>query len=88
MPHQIPPPTDLHKLYHDYALDSILLLSMPQNVQWPDPTNYALDKSLTIEMPGGDGTQWCEKAKVTIRRLTDIGDSQAVENIVAELLRL
>ena len=69
-------------------LDSTLLLSMPQNVQWPDPTNYALDKSLTIEMPGGDGTQWCEKAKFTIRRLTDIRDSQAVENIVAELLRL
>jgi hypothetical protein len=69
-------------------LESTLLLSVPQNVQWPDPTNYALDKLLTIEMPGGAGIQWYKKATFTIRRLTDIRDSQAVESIVAELLRL
>jgi hypothetical protein len=69
-------------------LHSTLLQMVPENEHWPDPTNYALDKLLTIEMPGGDGTQWCEKSRFTIRRLTDIRDSQNVENIVAELLRL
>jgi hypothetical protein len=65
-----------------------LLLRVPENEHWPDPTNYALDKLLTIEMQGGDGSQWCEKAAFKIRRLTDIRDSQEVEKIVDDLLRL
>jgi hypothetical protein len=69
-------------------LDSTLLLSVPHTVQWPDPKNYALNKSLTIKIPGGDGSQWCEKATFTIRRLTDIRDNRKVEEIVEDLLTL
>jgi hypothetical protein len=69
-------------------LHSMLLLRLPENESWPDPATYALDNELHIEMPGGDSTPWCEKATFTIRRLTDIRDSQAVEKIVGELLRL
>jgi hypothetical protein len=69
-------------------LASTLLLGLSQTVQWPDPTTYFLNELLTIKIPGGDGSQWCETAKFTIRRLTDIRDSKEVEKIVAELLRL
>jgi hypothetical protein len=69
-------------------LHSTLLLRAPENKHWPDPTNYALDKLLTIEVQGGDGIPWCEKARFTIRQMTDIRDSHDVDKIVAELLRL
>jgi len=69
-------------------LHSILLLRVPENESWPNPTDYALDKLLTIDAPRGTGTQWWEKATFTIRQLTDIRDSKAVGNIVAELLGL
>jgi hypothetical protein len=69
-------------------LHSTLLLRVPENEHWPDPTNYALDKTLTIELQSRNGTQWCEKARFTIRRLTDIRDSRKVEEIVEDLLKL
>jgi hypothetical protein len=84
-PHEAPRWRYNHENYRRW-LESTLLLSVPQTAQWPDPTSYALDKLLTIDMPGGDGTQWCEKARFAIRRLTDIRDSKGVEKIVAELL--
>jgi hypothetical protein len=76
-----------HENYRSW-LESTLLLSVPENELRPDPTSYALDKLLTIEMQGGDGTQWCERARFTIRRLTDIRDSRKVEEIVENLVKL
>jgi hypothetical protein len=76
-----------HENYRRW-LESTLLLSVPQTAQLPDPTSYALDNSLTIEMQGGDGTQWCETATFTIRQLADIRDSRKVEEIVEDLLKL
>jgi hypothetical protein len=69
-------------------LNSLLQLRMPDTMQGPAPSTYCLDTLLTIEMQGGNASQWYEKALLKIRQLTDIRDSQAVENIVLELLRL
>jgi hypothetical protein len=65
-----------------------LLLGVSKEEHWPDTTTYAMDKRLSIQVQGGDGTPWYEKATLTIRRLTDIRDSRKVEEIVEDLLTL
>jgi hypothetical protein len=80
----LPPSLEVYR----HWLASTLLLGVPQTVQWPDPATYVLNELRTIKIPGGNGSQWCETAVFTIRRLTDIRDRQDVETIVAELLRV
>ena len=74
--------------FYERWLNTILQLSVPDNVRWPPPSTYCLDKLLTIEIQGGDRSQWYERAIFKIRQLTDIRDSGKVDDIVAELLGL
>jgi hypothetical protein len=80
----LPPTLDVYRRW----LASTLLLGMPKNEHWPDITSYALDKRISIQVQGGEGTPWYEKATFTIRQLTDISDIHEVEKVVAELLKL
>jgi hypothetical protein len=84
---QVPGSSPSPQVSRDW-LASTLLLGVPQTAQWPDSTTYVLNELLTIKIPGGNGSQWWEKATFTIRQLTDIRDSHEVEKIVAELLKL
>ena len=85
--HRVPGFHATSTLYQQW-LNSLLQLSVPDTMHGPPLSTYRLDTLLTIEMQGSNTSQWYEKALLKIRRLTDIRDSQEVENIVAELLRL
>lgn len=86
-------PRDIGRFRNDlnlrrHWLESTLLLRVPDDIGLADPSTYGFDKWLTIiSQPGTDSWQ-CEKALFRIQRLIDIKDSQAVEALVDDLLKL
>ncbi len=65
-----------------------LLLEVPDNIPLANPNTYCFNENLTALSLEGTDSWWCEKAMFKIRRLVDIKDSQAVEGVAEELLRL
>jgi hypothetical protein len=69
-------------------LRNTLLLGVPEGIRLLDPALYCFNQLLTITSPDGTNSWWCEKAAFKLRRLNDIRDSQMVEEVVDELLKL
>jgi len=69
-------------------LNNTLLLGVPDHICLADPNTYRLNENVTVMSQEGTDSWWCEKAIFKVRRPVDIKDSQAVEEMAEELLKL
>jgi hypothetical protein len=69
-------------------LESTVLLNVPDTLYLVDPSTYGFDRVITIMSPTGTNSWECEQALFKIRQLTDITNSDGVETVVDELLKL
>jgi hypothetical protein len=75
-------------LRRNWLSNTLLLGGVPETIRLLDPALYCFNQLLTITSPDGTDSWWCEKAAFKLRRLNDIRDSQMVEEVVDELLKL
>lgn len=69
-------------------LNCTILLRVPENIALLDPSFYCFGQPLTITSPDGTNSWWCEQSTFKIRRLIDIKDSQMIDEVADDLLRL
>jgi len=68
--------------------NNTVLLDVPEEISLADPSAYSFDSMVLLQSPPGSNPWYCEKATIKVRRLLEIRNSEDIEDLVDELLRL